>query len=454
MVSGSVSQTNIQVIALGGCNILLHSRRQEAVGQGGFHRAELASAKRHALVVRSSSGVSVDTTGKFSYVYDCGSRHLNTCRDRVSRFAASVAQRTIDVLFLSHFDEDHVNAVPDLLDAHRGCKVATVVLPFVDDVERLIAFGRMVSKGRSIGGFFRSLVINPVSALSVFGPDRILLVRSAPGDPDGRGTIDLTPRGRDPDGPLRAKVVPDDASMPVRPLAPRSGVDDLVAVYEIGDDMIVRVSDTRGVCWILKPYVRPCDPARITLFEREAEHALGWSFGSFRAKVADHAVRSELVSFKKFRKALAKAYALAFGDRNLTSLCLYSGPDVTAEPSSFRFFDLVGQDVVDKVGWLGTGDALLSGSEDARNLLAHYDAQKDRVRTFGLPHHGSIKNYSSTVVAALNPRICFVSAKPPWLWRHPHPFVMADVKQQGADPRHIDDREASALGEAFACFLR
>jgi hypothetical protein len=435
-----------QIFAIGR-GALLHSRCQQAVGQGGFHTAKLVSTKHPAIAVRSPTETRVEGTNSFHYVYDCGSRQLGKCRSVAHRFASSIADRRIDLLFLSHFDEDHVNGLPDLLNPVGGVKADTVVMPWVDDVERLIAFGRTALRGRAIGDFFRSLIVDPLAALDVFRPRRILLVRRGPGDPDDRDVIDLRPDGLDPEGPFGAKVVIDGGSWRRGPASPNPNPGVTADVHVIYDDATIEVS-ADAASWVFKPYVRPCDQGRVSNFEREAERLLGWPWGSFRPAVADAAVRNRLVGNKASIKALATAYRLAFGDRNLTSLCVYSGPQ-PAHHGRVLSFDLTKFGLAGKIGWLATGDVPLKDPAEARELLSHYQAQVDCVATFGLPHHGSVKNYSSMVVAALRPQTCFVSAKPPKNWQHPHPAVMADVANQGAAGIHVDDTEASAFSEAF-----
>jgi hypothetical protein len=402
------------------------------------------------VIVRSSAGVSVKSRAKFRYVYDCGSRQAKRCRTLAKRFAATVEDRTIDLLFLSHFDDDHVNSVPDLLDPVDGVRAVTIVLPLVDDVERLIAFGRAISRRRAVGDFFRAFVVDPVSTLGTLRPDRILLVRRGTDDPDDRGTVDLGPTERDPDRPLRAKMVPTDQAFRAGPSRPIRVTGTSADVHVVYDDMDIEVTGSFGFGpWILKPYVRPCDPARINRFEREAERLLGWPWGSFRNKASDPAVRSDVVTDAARSKALAAAYKAAFGDRNLTSLCLYSGPRSAASMDTSLIYDLLRNNDSAKIGWLATGDAPLKDPSEAGDFLTHFKDQADSVVTLGLPHHGSAKNYSPAVVAALRPNSCFVSAKPPKNWRHPDPLVMADVANQGVAGIHIDDKDSTTFCETF-----
>lgn len=430
---------------------VIHTRRQHAVGQGGFHSGKLVAPQDASLIVSTPSGTSVFSANAFRYVYDCGSRQSKRCREVAKIYAQSAPTRQLDLLFLSHFDDDHVNGVPDLLHSRDGVRVDTIVMPFVDDVERLVAFGRAQTRKAVIGRFFESLTIEPVRTLSAFNPRRILLIQRRPSDPDAE-PIGIGPPAEGPDGSFQYKVRTDDpGGSHAQPRGARSqyGSIEVVTVY---DDAVIDAGvPGAAFLWMFKPYVRPADPSRVLDFEREVETRLGWRWGTFRPRVEDPSVREGLVRDKVQAKILAEAYKAAFGKRNLTSLCLYSGPSAepTARPRLMVKLHASHCEYVSKTGWLGTGDALLRKPQDVRAFLQHYLAQQASIATFGLPHHGAIANYSPTLVSMFTPANCVVSAKPPRNWRHPHPRVIADVVGQGAEAVHVTDADATAFDETF-----
>ena len=436
--------------------VVLHVRRQHAVGQGGFHTGELVAPLDPAVIVTSSIGVQVVARSKFRYVYDCGSRQLKRCKVLAQRYTKSLDDKRIDLLFLSHFDDDHVNGVPELLSASSGARAETIVMPWVDNVERLIAFGKASLRGKAISPFFRSLIVDPGTALATFRPGRVVFIRRGPRDPDGGRLIDLNPEDG-PDGSFRAKIRPADEGKGVwYPAQSTLSADGSTDIFVVDDGTVVDVSATAmPFSWLFKPYVRVSDAARVSAFERDAEMRLCWSWGAFRHWVEDADVRRDLVSDPLKIRALADAYRSAFGDRNLTSLSLFSGPDTDSNRGGRLLLSLgsSGCQLVRKIGWLGTGDAPLKNHKDANELLSHYLPQQASISTLGLPHHGSVHNYSAAVVATFQPETCVASAKPPRNWKHPHPAVMADVTSQGAVAVHVDDTDGSAFDEAFAAIL-
>lgn len=89
--------------------------RVDVLGQGGLHWGELTLGQK-----------------SLRWVYDCGSNQT----DALKREIGTVARGgDIDLLFLSHFDSDHINGVDLLLSQ---VKVREVVLPYLKE-EILVA---------------------------------------------------------------------------------------------------------------------------------------------------------------------------------------------------------------------------------------------------------------------------------------------------------------------------
>ena len=82
------------------------------VGQGAFYSERfMDDGKQIALVV-----------------YDCGSKNINYLESEISSFFSEY--NTIDVLFISHFDDDHINGITKLKEL--GIKINTVAIPLID----------------------------------------------------------------------------------------------------------------------------------------------------------------------------------------------------------------------------------------------------------------------------------------------------------------------------------
>ena len=99
--------------------------RQEPVGHGGFHTGMLSLGDLHSAYVH--------------WVYDCGSWHKarSALQNRTKKLVARVrrSNRPLDLLFVSHFDTDHVNGLDHLLT--ELC-VDTVVIPYLEPADAFI----------------------------------------------------------------------------------------------------------------------------------------------------------------------------------------------------------------------------------------------------------------------------------------------------------------------------
>lgn len=87
------------------------------VGQGAFY-----------------SEVHINESEKFTIVYDCGTISKNR-KDILIKNIESLAKEgdVIDILFISHFDTDHINGIKQLKERY---KIKTVVLPYITKDEK------------------------------------------------------------------------------------------------------------------------------------------------------------------------------------------------------------------------------------------------------------------------------------------------------------------------------
>ena len=323
-----------------------HRRTQAAVGQGGFHFADLTGPPPNA-----------EAAGRFSYVYDCGSRNLKLCNAIVGAYARARNGAAIDILFLSHLDDDHINGVSALLSPDHGVAVDTIVMPLIDHVERLVSIGRSASLTKQVSPLMRALAVDQIEALRSTGPRQIILMKAGPSD--GRDlewsteAIDET----GPDGGLDWEIRRGDEEVSRDARAGRATRRGPVIARTLGDDVHFEISTLAQVFWCLKPYVHAVDEDDLVAFERAVEGCLGWELGSFRTKVESRDIREMLVD--EHIDLLADAYKEALGDRNLTSLCLYAGLPAQWH-MSFEVRPTHAEGGT-RIGWLGTGDAELAG---------------------------------------------------------------------------------------------
>ena len=91
------------------------TRTFHPVGQGAFYSEEFE----------------LPDHGRFRIVYDCGSKTLSKSNLKKLIKSDFAGDMTVDILFISHFDEDHINGVEFL-------KPKTVVVPFLSEAQILL----------------------------------------------------------------------------------------------------------------------------------------------------------------------------------------------------------------------------------------------------------------------------------------------------------------------------
>ncbi|SDX52736.1 ComEC/Rec2 family competence protein [Flavobacterium degerlachei] len=115
------------------------------VGQGSFYTGHLK------LYNKSHK--------EFNFVYDCGSlSDRNNINESIKYYKKRLWHNSLDVLFISHLDDDHINGVKDLLD---GIRCENIYLPYLTPFERL--FVAITHNLRDVDNFndFINFVISP-----------------------------------------------------------------------------------------------------------------------------------------------------------------------------------------------------------------------------------------------------------------------------------------------------
>lgn len=445
----------IYLEALTDGGVIMHARRQMPVGQGGFHAGCLVKIEDAGDFLHVPLPAPELDRTSFCYVYDCGAepkRHVNR---EVSAWLAARPSGTLDLLVLSHFDRDHICGTPFLLRTKGGTQVDTIMLPFVGMSERIVALARALATKDDFGGridrFFVDMVFDPVGTLAQFGPRRIILVQSDDDD-DGPGGFDPSPEfpGRIGLGEaMWGKLFPATRD-PERPMSIAHGSSqDGTEVMTVRHTAIAVGGDGLGLFWKLRPWVRRADPAAVAAFRVLVEQMFGWPTGTFEAHVREKAVRRQMVTSK--RSQLAQAYRAAFSDKNLTSLCLYSGPLDPDRIDAMSYSNLDDHELT-KIGWMGTGDAELRGSDAIAQFERGFDGDIDYASTFMLPHHGSIKNSDPRHLVS-QADIYVAAADPVHHWPHPHWALIGAAEANGYFC-HVRSWQNTALDEAFLLLPR
>lgn len=390
---------------------------QHPVGQGGL-----------------MSGLLEVPDGRFHWVYDCGSNQS----EPLGREIAAIAGRgEIDCLFLSHLDSDHISGIDRLLIASGGVK--EVVLPYLDDIDRLIAAAHDSAAGR-LAGEFLTFLGDMADWFGTRGVDRITFI-SPNSDDDGPETpAPEFPRDGEPErgkGEIFAKWT----RQPVRQ-GRMANLPKRILVQRLQTNSMLELGSSWGpLDWIFAPYAHQPSAKKFSAFKSEL-------FKQFGRHYRTPGFLAGLLHDKGKLRALREAYDLIWSDHNLVSMALYAGPSDSSawsreclHPPGWWHRHPENQ----AVGWLGTGDMHLNVGRRREAMINHYRYLLDQVNVFALPHHGSHRNYHPSLLREMPNVTQCVAASGPNGYGHPSDHVKQSVLSAGREFVQVSDKGRSVL---------
>lgn len=396
----------------------------------------------------------------FSWIYDCGSKRPTQIAQEISELEGWPEwPHKVDLLVLSHFDDDHVNGLERLL-LHRSIEV--LALPYMDVAQRLMNSASVV--GETCSASTALLQLDPFRWLKARGlSDRvgsILFVRGGPrGDNDP--PVDADPR------PLPG---PRDSNDPDR-LKPERDLDETFHLDYL-EEIDAKIDfSPRVVLW---EHAMPASysglPVELMFFNSEQPDFFRRDKSGARiarrSGMSVRAVQSEIQSImksyglldlsrpprRKWRDALRVSYDKHFGStsqqRNNISLCLLVRPR-SLEVGSCGIFsrrDACRMPVLSKAGLLCLGDLRIDQGV-LSEMQKHFGPDRwSSIACVQVPHHGSRHSWEKGNAAAFAPD-WFVQCVPDWSALHPHTSVTTDL--QGFQVLRADYRHRVAFEYHF-----
>jgi len=356
---------------------------------------------------------------RYRWVYDCGSstaKRLIT--NAITDLKDDCGEAKLDLLTISHFHNDHISGVVELLNT-IGAK--TVMLPWAPLWHRLlIGYAQGLQADDTEMQFF----VDPVRYLTQEAGDgfeQVLFVMPS----DGDGPQFSTEPTLDPEPP-------EDLDEADKMSGPGGAVpySDLDLTYAHADRRVRSLKPGQALSvfgvWEFIPYndpdTRPSDPT------------------GFQAQVSPH--RQALLSgndtdCKAALKSLRGLYEATFGRTSMNdlSLTLYGGAIGTWRghryvDCSLRHFlgvcDCL-QEEETRAAILLTGDGNLSSASKWAALKKYLDHRRAvRTSVFQVPHHGARANWHDGLAAAVSPVLSVFCSDPNHSYGHPHAEVLRD----------------------------
>ena len=354
------------------------------VGQGGFY-----------------SEIFRDGINDHCIVYDCGSENKQKLKSAIS--SALPDDTPIDILFISHFDSDHVNGIKELRKHHT---IKCVVMPQLKQFEWFYILEDCVKREKKATD---EIIHNLITAIQ-----DIPIVEVKPSNSE-RGF----------DGNEDTHFINLDENIGLRII--KSGA-------KLSNDWLGKIS------WIFMP-INNWDAQKISQLKKELENLLKSISGKTTIDWSN--LSDEIIPMiDQHRQKINNIYKKIFGSANNGSMLLYSGiNDVNHQIHSHHFFNCCQCEYClrwrgyhyfhrDKEARLYTGDANLLDGFQIRNLQKIVDSLIDRIGLMQIPHHGSIKNFSCKAYSDLSieESVLFVSYGTRNRYGHPSTYLIGSLR--------------------------
>lgn len=387
----------------------------------------------------------------FSWVYDCGS-DTSVVRSRIAngieRIKAEQEPRgegervksKIDLVFLSHFDKDHISGIKQLLGEFE---VDTLVLPYMSFEQLiLIAIEESIDGDDPIFPFFTDPV-GYITGIEGAIIARILFVPPSgtvgPGPYTGEATPPTIPTGDVNYEEISSVMGPEESGWlqssmtEVRLLNPGASI-------------------TAHDYWEFVPYNDdPSKPIHVAFANAVIER---------RAALIESGNGAEsvrVVAMKELQKVYDKHFGHTGEARNIISLFVYSGPlrliplemlscssrgngyAIHADASVVHLrWDRHGTYSYRKQSIIYTGDGYLDTHSRLVRMINYFDQVRvERCAVFQVMHHGSEGNWHKGVAESIAPCFSIFSSDPSrGKWQHPHAPVLRDFWSFG--PIQVD----------------
>lgn len=410
----------------------------EPVGQGLF---------AHGYLHRDSK------EDRFVWVYDCGTTSpYSALQNRIDRLVQSLRGKHIDLLVLSHYDQDHVNGVVELV---RSSRVRTLVLPYIYPAQRLV----LMSVAGSAANWYQRFLASPAGYLLEVSADRIgRIVMIEPGGeppPEAPEAGDAGP----PEWPKNASAKerrkrPQDSDAPIEGFGPahdRDLDDGRIALTDCSHPLTVFGR------WEFCFWNRPQDRADFETWWEAAEP--GWRrFLSGAKEPWDYKV---LIAEMRHALTMNPRLPKKAFNANEISLQCYNGPlrrnlDSSATERSHIDHEWGDEEwdwwpdyemlypwkrmrpsVPYDGGFLFTGDITMD-AENSEQLEAFLGRLRwQSLAYLQVPHHGARRSWRAGVYSSWLHRFSVFSAAGPNIgYGHPHKEVVEDLENHG--PIYVD----------------
>lgn len=382
-------------------------------------------------------------------VYDCGVLRKQTpLKQKIKDFCQNIGDKTpIDLLCISHFDEDHVIGLEALCEDRE---VKNILVPLLTVYDIFLLLGN--------SNFSQFTLVSDV-LYDVYHPNGNKYAR----------VIEVSPSNSEDTAPNNDE--PNSGSIYLDEEAPGRPDRDTPTQRKILNNrgVLLISSKLKGLNWEFKPFFMCLGLPNYfkDSLKKELRNLLGVSSqdDANLKKELLAALSAKNIKHTQIKKAYQKVIdpnkkpeQLKGVDINPYSLCLYSGAKNEIEISR-RIISAPGCTFCSpygcylpcwenhyfwkssKTGCLYLGDYNAKTEKYLNPLCKHYQAYARKADVLQIPHHGSVKNWSIALPIFFNPNIAFTQAGLHNTYGHPNPSVIKESSRFACTSVITEDTE-------------
>lgn len=365
-------------------------------------------------------------TGKindFNFVFDCGSKtKIEFLNKAIKNYKVETLKDStidIDILVISHFDNDHINGLDYLL---KDAGVEYAIIPYCSPLEKLI----LASTNANSPLIYFEFLVDPVDFLLKRGVKKVLLVT---------GSGDIYPNNN-----IYQNNNRDSNKDPIN-------LEYYKHIYKNKDELEIvgaeSINDT-----LKNAYSKGEDFFDYWQF-KHFYHEMKFNEDEFRGCLADRNISfhnganlQKYIRNPDTRKKIKECYKKAINGNklNLTSLAMYHGPiglytkkeyGISSSNLSLSGFNPISQkDEEKRIGHLLTGD--INFKINCDELIEYFKDERDQTALIQIPHHGSLGNWKKTILDDFEGcKFWVASSGFSSQYSHPHRGVVSDIFEKG-----------------------
>lgn len=310
------------------------------VGQGAFYGEHIECGKQ-----------------SFNIVYDCGSQNVEALNQCIKTFHDNGGNGDIDILFVSHFHEDHINGILKLVKGENKHPVKRLVVPYMDPVQKMYYIGALSSENNTLE--IAQFIMDPKSVCENVTTVEVA-IENYNSETNDRESIDINDIGDSISSGSKIKVSQSDKD--VTPI------------------------------WMYMPMNVPMlkkDEKRMEKFGETLKNVL--CVDSLGKVVINDIVISEVkgVYNNTFKRSLNETSMLVYSGCNIINI-VHSHCCCNCMICNCCYFDCYPLYERDKCGCLYMGDIPLHSSKSNAGLIKkYYESVYNNISIIQVPHHGS-----------------------------------------------------------------